>query len=355
MTNLAYDEPRPYADYADEEPLTNVQGLTRYLRTENRQPRTLTLDDYEALSKAARFQYDEQRLDYLGGNLTVLTPTVTRARQLVGTYVRNNRRKHGTQRPGIIISGDGTSGKTTTCQAMMHAVYDRARDRYPYMDHENRRPVAFIEIPSECNPKLFWVELAKFYGVKLEGKPTQDTVRVQVLDAIRAARTDLIVIDELQNLSAGDIGTKKALQAVRQLTSDFLGIVVVAGVNLRDDKLFEGGAGRQLGGRMTEIDLEPFGIATPLARKEWRGLISAFERQMPLISHQMGTLSEHWQRLHEITGGSISTLSKVFISSANALIYDENPAAETMTLDLILSQPRDKASMDIDTSQIRAA
>jgi hypothetical protein len=350
MTTITPDELDMFTDREDDLRLTNVHGLTAFLSTDGSGPHQLTVDEYLALPRLERFEHDEARLDYLSDSMTVYTPQLVEARNLITLFIRNNRRRRGKQRPGIILSGDGTSGKTTTCHEMMRVVHQSYESRFPRMREEERRPVVYVEVPSACNTKLFWLELSNFFGRDPLPKETQGQVRSAVLEALALARTELIVIDEVQNLSGTDVATRGALKALRQLTSDFLGVVVVAGVNLQHDKLFDGPEGRQLSGRMTEIDLEPFGIATPQMRKEWRGLISAFERKMPLLGERDGKLSEHWEALHTFTAGRIATLAKIFASSATALIYAGDPAAETITIELLLAQPRDRASVEEDNS-----
>ncbi|WP_160175884.1 ATP-binding protein [Cryobacterium roopkundense] len=333
-------------DRDDELPLSTLPGLTHYLKSDISAPKRLTIAQYEALDVGQRSQYNRGRLDHLAGNIIIVTPQVREAREAVGKFITDNRRLPHDKRPGLILTGDGTAGKTTTLQSTMLKVYAEHTKTFPQAAQRGRHPIAYIEVPYACTGKSLLEAFARFFGLTVAARDTQVTLMMRVCEAFRQAKTELIVIDELQNLSAGNRGSGESIQVLRQLHSEVLGIFILCGVNLRESQLFAGPTGRQLSGRFTFQDLQSFTLADTTAQIHWRGIIRGFEREMPLLAHTVDSLTKHSKALHCHTAGSISTLAKIFISSANTLIRADDPQAESITLELLLAQPRDKSAME---------
>lgn len=342
-----------FTERDDAPPLSTLEGLTRYLESDSAPPDRLTIAQYSALNVKQRHQHDEARLDHLAGNVIIYTPQVKDAALNVEKMVGRNRRLPHDKRPGLILTGDGSAGKTTTSQVAMKSVYADYATQFPNMRRDGRVPVVYVEVPTGSTGKLLMVAFARFFGMTVAARDTQDTLMVRVCEALRQARTELIIVDELQNLDTANRGSGESIQALRQLHSQVLGIFVLSGVALRHSKLFTGSTGRQLSARMTFLDLQPFTLANKLATREWRGVIRAFEKEMPLLDHEVGSLAQHSDVIHSHTGGSISTLGKIFASSANALIRAGNPSAEAISLELLLSQPRDKSAMEANERTVR--
>ncbi|WBM79116.1 ATP-binding protein [Cryobacterium breve] len=339
------------SDVEDERPLSTLEGLTRYLKSDSEAPAKLTIDQYTALDRAVRNRYDTGRLDYLAGNVIVVTPQVKEVRTLVENMVGNNRRRPEDKRPGLILSGGGTAGKTSSTQLAMRRVYDDYAAQVPNMAERGRHPVVYVEVPFGSNGKSFLTAFTRFFGMTVTNRETQSSLMDRVCEALHRAKTELIVVDELQNLNNQNRGNGESIQVLRQLHSQVLGIFVLAGVNLGESPLFEGPTGQQLASRMTFLELHSFSRANKQSNSEWRGLIRAFEKEMPLLAHTVGSLTEHSDVIHSHTGGSISTLAKIFYSSTNALIHADNPHAESISLKLLLAQPRDKTAMEAGTEE----
>jgi hypothetical protein len=337
----------------DAPPLSSLEGLTRYLESDPTPPKKLTIAQYNSLRSNLRHQYDEERFDHLAGNVIIKTPQVDDAVEAIETMLTNNRRRPQDKRPGLILTGDGSAGKTTTSQFAMKKVHDTYATEFPNMTRDGRVPVVYVEVPTGSTGKLLMVAFARFFGMTIAARDTQDTLMVRVCEALSQARTELIIIDELQNLDTANRGSGESIQAIRQLHSQVLGIFVLSGVALRHSKLFTGSTGRQLSARMSFLDIQSFTLANRRAANEWRGVVRAFEKEMPLLAHEVGSLSPHSAAIHSHTGGSISTLGKIFASSASALIRAGDPTAESISLELLLSQRRDKSAMEANERSVR--
>lgn len=333
-----------FTDYVDERPLHEIEGLTAYLRSSINPPARLTLSDYTTLSITKRAEYDAARDRHLSGNIIIKTPQVSAAMSAVGTMIRKNDRRADTVRPGLIISGDGSMGKTTIAKTLMREVFNEYQKQFPDFEKDGRHPVVYVEVPAGSTGKLLLVAFARCLGLTIASRETQDTLMVRVSNALRSARTQLIVVDELQNLSAANRGNGESIQILRQLHSWVPAIFVFAGINLRTGQLFSGPAGRQLSGRFTLHELDRFTLASTKERGLWQAIIREFEKELMLFAHAPGMLAPVSAELHDLTGGSIATLGRLLTGTARDLIDKRSPADETMTIETVAKQPRDMAA-----------
>lgn len=333
-----------FTDIEDELPLHQIEGLTAYLKTSIKPPTRIPLAEYTAMNARKRDEYDAARDHYLSGSVLVETPQVSNALSAIDTMIRKNNRRADTVRPGLIISGDGSMGKTTITKALMRMVFDAYTVQFPDFEKESRHPVVYIEVPAGSTGKLLLVAFARCLGLTIAARDTQDTLMVRVSNALKAARTQLIVVDELQNLSAANRGTGESIQILRQLHSWVPAIFVFAGIHLRHGQLFSGPAGRQLSGRFTLHELDRFGLGSTTEKVLWRAIVRAFEKDLLLLAHTPRTLDPLYEQLHDLSGGSIATLGKLLTGSARDLIAKQDPENEFITLKLINAQPRDMAA-----------
>jgi len=333
-----------FTDIEDEIPLHEIEGLTAYLKTSIKPPAAIPLSEFTSLNTRQRAEYDAARDHYLSGSVIVQTRQVSDAHSVVDTMIRKNNRRADTVRPGLIISGDGSMGKTTITKILMRKVFNAYTNQFPDFEKESRHPVVYIEVPVGSTGKLLLVAFARCLGLTIAARDTQDTLMVRVSNALKAARTQLIVVDELQNLSAANRGNGESIQILRQLHSWVPAIFVFAGINLRQGQLFAGPAGRQLGGRFTLHELDRFGLGSIAEKKHWRALVRAFERELLLFDRTPNSLDPFCEQLHDLSGGSIATLGKLLTGTARDLIARQDPANEIITLELISAQPRDMAA-----------
>ena len=341
-----------FIDTIDAAPLHEIEGLTAYLKSRISPPTSITLDRYAALDLPQRRRYDAARLDYLEGNVLIRTPQVTKALTTMESMVRKNGRRADVVRPGLIISGDGSMGKTTITKTLMRTVFDAYSAQFPDFEKDSRHPVVYIEVPAGSTGKLLMVAFARCLGLTVATRDTQDTLMVRVSTALKAARTQLIVVDELQNLSAANRGNGESIQVLRQLHSWIPAIFVFSGVNLREGNLFSGPAGRQLSGRFTLHELDRFSLTTPTDKKVWNALIRAFEKTSLLFAHETGMLAPLSEHLHTLSGGSIATLGKMLTGCARDLIDRGDPGNETITQTVIDAQPRDMSAENFERTTV---
>ncbi|MCY7287296.1 MAG: TniB family NTP-binding protein [Cryobacterium sp.] len=309
-----------------------LPSLTEYLKKPALTvPEHLTDQEYAALGKNARADYDQARLAYLSGGLFLPTPYFNSAKRMLHDCFENNFADN-TGHTGVMLSGHGTVGKTTITKQLAKWVYNDYRRSFPEFEADNRVPVVFIEVPAASTGKSLMVEFAEFLGLTYKPSDTMTGLRNRVTDMLNRIGTQLVIVDELHNLSRKNVATGETVQILKELHDDLPATFLYAGINLTTEgELLSGSTGRQLAGRFSVLEMRNFALSTPQDVNVWMGVVDAFERKLCLRHQEPGSLVEEWQYLCDRTNGNISSLSKLLTGEAIRAI--RNPARTTERLD----------------------
>ena len=321
-------------------PLHEHAGLTRYLTGKTTRPVVPEPAVYAALTSQARDTYNRERMLYLSGGIVIPTPQLHDARAAVGKLISANSGRNSGHH-GIMFSGHSGLGKTTLCKALMKSVFNSYRAQFPFYAESGRVPVAYVEVPSGCTPKLLMSAFARFFGLTLTRSETMDVIQNRVVSSLNDARTQLIVVDEVQNLGAANRGNGESIDVLKSLHNQVGATFIYAGMSLRELPLFHGARGQSLMARFSITEMTKFTGSDPTHRSHWRGIIQQFERNLPLADHQPGTLIPLSKHLFELSRGSIGTLGTLITGAAMDLIRDPAGRPETITLELLNAQELD--------------
>ena len=325
-------------------PLTRKETLDASLRSRSIAPVVLARDDYDALDVAAREDYNAARMAWLSHGILVATPALQKAQTtLRKIMLQNSRRSSG--HLGLMISGDSTLGKTTMSEALMKNTYTLYAKQFPDFQRTSQVPVVAIDVPAGCTGKLLMIAFADFFGLDYRRIETADAIRLRVVDALIRADTELIVVDELHNLSAANRGNGESVDILKALHNAVPATFVYLGINLNNGALLAGERGQQLSGRFSRIDLTRYNQSSPDEARTWREIIRAFETKLPLADHTTGTLKPLAAYLHDRTGGSIGSLGRLLTGAAMDLVLtDDTTTREEITLEQLDKQLLDMAA-----------
>lgn len=323
---------------------TRKEPLEAALRSHIAAPATLPRRSYDGLDPARRDDYNAARMAWLSRGILVGTPTLHRAQTTLRKIMFQNAcRTSG--HLGLMISGDSTLGKTTISEALMKNVYTKYAERFPELERIDQTPVVAIDVPAGCTGKLLMIAFAEFFGLDYGRTETADAIRLRVVEALIRADTELIVVDELHNLSAANRGNGESVDILKALHNAVPATFVYLGIDLNHGALLAGERGQQLSGRFSRVDLTRYNLSSPEEAKVWRGIIHSFEAKLPLAEHTPGTLVQHANYLHDRTGGSIGSVGRLLTGAAMDLILDSSHHEE-ITLDLLDDQLLDMAAED---------
>ncbi|WP_104088712.1 MULTISPECIES: TniB family NTP-binding protein [unclassified Cryobacterium] len=327
MTILFHTHDRPTS-------LHNVEGLSAFLSRKFTRPDKLTDAQYAELTDSARAQYDRERIIYASGGIVIPTPHVLEAWKLMEQAFGVNLAKNSGH-AGLMLSGDSTIGKTETTKALMRKLYSQYIAMFPDFADSDRIPVVYVSVPASSTGKLLMKTFADFLGLPVTGRESMGEIRSRVVQALTAAGTQLIVVDELHNLVGRSVGLGESVDVLKELHNELPATFVYAGIGLPTSALLSGPKGRQLRGRFTILDMDRLNLSDPADAKTWRQIINAFEKQLPLRHQKLGTLKSLSSYLFLRTSGSIGSLAKLLTGSTIELITNSDYTVETLTEELM--------------------
>jgi len=326
-------------------PRHTKEDLARFLNTIPYEPERHTAAEYAALSARARTAYDQQRKVFLSGGITIHTPDFMQARVSLAESMNENI--HPDRDPsGLILTGDATLGKTTATKMLMRYVHDKYVRQFPDYANHGHVPIVFIEVPATCTGRALMCTFAHFFGMTVARTDTMDMLRRRVVDMMDRVGTQLVVVDELHNLSAANKGNGESVDILRSLHRDVFATFLYAGIGLDTGDLLSGERGRQIAARFTMMPIERYHPSSEDDHETWRGIIEQFEDALPLLNHKAGSLVALSAYLLERTNGSIGSLGRLINGTANGAVG----TTEAVTRELL-----DKKVLDFAAEKARNA
>ncbi|MFF6996055.1 AAA family ATPase [Streptomyces sp. NPDC008313] len=275
------------------------------------------------LSDGSRTAPEDVRVSY-HARLPLRVPAVVSAAQRIEELLDLNRYGAGA-RHGVLLHGVSGTGKTT-------ALLEAAR-RYTAQLPEGRSeepgdssmPVIYVRLPPATSPRLLLAELARSLGIPLRGSPTTADLAVRVSEAMAAAHTGLVLVDEVQQLRSPGWSDTAVAETLDYLCDRIQATFVFAGI----------GSPASLATTVTHtphrrllsvhLDLVPDGDI-------WQDVISRAEHALRLHAHEPGTLTAQAGLLHRRTGGNVGQLALLLRAGAVRAIRE---GTEQLTVSLL--------------------
>ncbi|ALV30701.1 ATP-binding protein [Streptomyces sp. CdTB01] len=273
-------------------------------------------------------------LDYHSEFITLKTPFMEQAlTQLRLTLLVNNRQR-GTARRGLIVSGPPGAGKSTTLAELGRSFELSERRRLG--GREGYMPVAFASIPPTCTPKSLVQVLARFAGIPVHERMTENAITNAVCHVLCERRTRLVFLDDVHLLNTRTRPGADTSDQVKTLAERVPATFVLAGVDVEHSPLLAGPRGAQLAARCKILRTPPLLNGTPAQKAEWRELLQAMDGALRLARHRPGTLVRHADYIHLLTGGVMSSLSLLVREAAIRSIVDESHAVTKKLLSQVV-------------------
>jgi len=289
----------------------------------------------------------EQRLAYHSRFVTVRAPSIVKTSLEVRTLMAVGRYQQATARPGLILTGPPTTGKTTTLLEVGRTCHLAEAARTGPVPGQT--PVVYLLVPPGASAKTLAAEFAHCLGIPISTRMTQAQITTAVCHTYNQAGVRLVLIDEIHRLTPRTTTGAAAADFLKDLTEKIRATFVYAGIDVTDTQLFTGTAGAQLAGRSSLIDCDPLPAAQGTTQP-FRDLVTAMENALDLTHHKPGTLHRLAPYLHQRTAGRIGSLSRLIRRAAITAILDTTekitkPALDAITLDHLAEQhyrPRTK-------------
>jgi hypothetical protein len=266
------------------------------------------------------------------------TPPVRRFENEIFELLTANEYAPAGARPGLLIDGPATVGKSTLVKMIARKFELQLRDEHPerFIDQiGDYVPVVYLSVPDAVTPKQISLALARYLHVPTKG--TKDDIDHVILKALRRCGTQLLIIDDLHFLDCGQREGRASNDHIKYLANHAPCTLVGTGIDLEDSPLLSEGGGAeratQTAGRFAHHKLAPFSVASKHEAAEWIGVVKTLEDALVLFAHQPGSLArQHWRYLHERTSGSIAALHNLIRLGAVRAV---RTGQEAVTRDLL--------------------
>ena len=310
-----------------------LPGLRQIFDTTPSRPEMLSFREYATMGEEAREDFDEVRLFWLASGMRVNTFVQQQADSDLTRIMRENRLAYS-GRGGLILSGPPLHGKTEVALNLARRVERRRANAVPdYRDH-GEVPVVLVDAPSNGSGKALMSAICRFFHPDIPVPSSWATPRVfdAAIEQMRQARTQVLIIDEahlLASRSSGDHGDPTDM--IKEIQNQSPATVVLVGVNLLDADVFGTPRGRQVIDRCDRIELAPATNSTANASAEWKALVTAFDRALPLCDHIPGSLTANSTNLLQATEGCLGKLAKLVRRLVTVIIDEPERTDERVT------------------------
>jgi hypothetical protein len=293
---------------------------------------------YQAMSQTQRRGFDTARDAHHSALVLAWTPPVRRFENEIFELLTANEYAPAGARPGLLIDGPATVGKSTLVKMIARKFELQLRDEYPdrFVDQiGDYVPVVYLSVPDAVTPKQISLALARYLHVPTKG--TKDDIDHVILKALRRCGTQLLIVDDLHFLDCSYKEGRASNDHIKYLANHAPCTIVGTGVDLTESPLLSEGSGTdrntQTAGRFAHHKLHRFAIATAADRTEWVTVVKTLEDALVLYRHHPHSLARtHWRYLHERTGGSIAALHTLIRRAAIRAVHD---GTEAVTRDLL--------------------
>lgn len=296
----------------------------------------LGVEEIRRLPASELAAYNDKRIDYINQERVFPTRDIRAVLALSRRFLRASRVEKFVARRGISVSGDPRIGKSTAVQAAGKRLEAQLR-------RDNRRetdssyiPVVYTSVAAATTPTKLWLLLADFVGAgEMRGRSTDERL-MNLAHLLRDLGTRFVIIDEVQRLRTDESDGSAVADALKTFAEYLDATMIYAGISLSTAPLFTGTTGAQWRARTVPIFMNRYDIKKDADIQEWRQLIGAFERLLPLPLHEEGMLSKNYEYLLHRTGGSIAFLGDLLTDAATDAI---DSGEEAITLELLDQVP----------------
>lgn len=255
--------------------------------------------------KEVLFKTDLERLDFLEESRWIDYPAANKLRAVLDGMLRVPER---TRMPNLLLVGQSNSGKTSVVTRFKETTGK------PYIsdDAVSVRPVMYVEIHKPDERELYSAILREFWAPH-NPAAVLSKLRDQAIHLLRAARTRMLVIDEIHTVSNGS--PRKAMDVMNEIKmlSNTLHIpLVLVGTRTALQLLM---LDPQYTSRFEVVALPDWSVNADLQR-----FLKAFESVLPLKKPSRLFSPELTTLIHAISAGNTGNMEYLLRECAKEAI-----------------------------------
>lgn len=245
---------------------------------------------------------DEARIASLDENIWINYPKSDEIIQLLIQALNRAHKKPRVQ--GLLIIGESNIGKTS----IIHQFRSMYEDGV-FVDSQEMtkasKPVIYALMKSSEEKDLYIAILEKFFT---SFRPTDPLAKLrhQAIALMRECHVKMLILDEIHNLLRGTATKQRIMMdAIKNLSNELM--IPIVGVGTKDAALILASEPQNISRfdlvRVNKWDLD----------KNFRGMLMAFEKRLPLKKPSALDKKEKATRLYNISRGNLGDLHRLLI------------------------------------------
>ncbi len=318
------------------------------------QPRTLTMDELNALDDRQRRDYNRQRQVWHANFRTIKTTQLNELLDDIRVIVGSNKQHNDKVKGAIGIEAPSGVGKTSAVldyATEFHREVIAEYGRFTEEGHE-RWPVCRVGLTGNTGIRDFMRGILKYYNQPGTKYGSAAEFGDRALDCVMSCQTKLLIVDEVHFLKRATV--VEISNQFKYVSNEFGLTIIFIGIDLKGLGLYSDGSRAnsvlgQSGWRITPLTLRSFDVDTPDHRDEWRRILLAFEQRIVLANKHRGMLLQHKDLLFERTSGRLGPLTTLLNRACYLAIHTGTECLN----DSLLRRVRMEAAADAEREAMR--
>jgi GTPase SAR1 family protein len=271
----------------------------------------------------------EERIKHISSDLWI---GYEKADLILGTLEEMLLYSRSVRMANILIVGDTNNGKTSIVNRFTNL-------HLPKIDAETGmiyRPVLYVQSPTKPDEKLFYVNILDELRAPFRTNDRLETNQRQVLEILRRNQTKILIVDEVQQILAGNSTAQHNFRNVLKFLSNKLRICIVAVGVIEAYNALQ--VDPQLANRFEPMTLSKWNLDINFQR-----LLKSFEVLMPLQkTSDIAINKDIVTKIYTMSEGLIGEVSNIIKRAAIMAIKDNTEKITLETLSKINYTPPSK-------------
>ncbi|AHF01978.1 transposase [Thiomicrospira aerophila AL3] len=257
-------------------------------------------------------QGKQERIDYMNNPLWINHNRSTQVIQLLNQLLRNPKKP---RMRNLLMIGEPNIGKTSLIK-----YYSNLHPSYTSEDEDGisraNIPLIVIDAPTLESEKALFVSILEQFWTPFNPEHTPLRLRNQVISLMRECNVRMLIIDEFHNLLTFSASKRlKTIGILKTLGNELMIPIVAVGIH---DAMTLINSDPQIASRFDTLTIPRWDLD-----KNFRGLLLAFEKRLPLRKPSRLHEKDKTVLLHNISQGNTGDLHRLLIECATYAIENE--------------------------------
>ena len=263
----------------------------------------------------------KDRIRYMHKDILIEYPKIKEIHSLLNQLMDRPKKP---RMQNLLIIGESNIGKTSIISS-----FEKKHHSYAIEDENEMsvivRPVILALASDNADVKDLYTSILEAFWTPYNPADTLVKLRHQVFHLMQECNVKILIIDEIHHFLRGTSKQQRnVMDALKNIGTKLM--IPIVGVGLREASLILT-SDPQLSSRFDLIKLSKWEL-----NKDFRVLLQAFEKRLPLKKPSNLASKEKGELLHMISQGNLGNLHRLLIECASYAIECET---EEITLDII--------------------